>query len=345
MIASALAPFTWACQVCLPFPEKSVADRLLAAETVVFARENPEKPFSLRVVDVLKGKPASRDIDLFVNSGTRRILSNDPKRKLLCVYNPNDKKNPWRRIGMTDTAGLYEPLVRKILTLAPEWKKKPESRPSFFARYLGDPDTQLRELAHLELGRAPYSQIKSLENPLPPEKIRAFLNNFRYIEWHSLYILLLAQSPENQDHTYIREEAANAAKYGHSSQLSAWATAYIEIDGTKAIQFYLDQYFQNPKRSPEEVAAVLSAFSLHAGTDNNELREDLIKGYDIILTQRPVMAPIIAQDLIRWKRWDLVERVIAITGEDYLNLDFEAYLQLRAYRLKAGKNTSDSKAP
>jgi len=326
-----------ACQICSPFPEKSAADRLLSAKVAVFARENPDKLFSLRVTEVLKGTPPSKDIDLFVNSGTRRILTNDPQRKLLCVYDPDDKENPWRRIGMTDSEGLYEPLVRKILKLAPEWKEKPESRPAFFGPYLGHENPQLRQLAHLEIARAPYPLIRSLGNTISPKQVRAFLTNFRYLEWHSLYILLLAQSSEKEDHERIRTEASNAAKSGYSSRLSAWTTAWIEIDQEKAIDFYTTHYLSNMQRSPEEVAAVIRAFSVHGTTDDKALRERLIDGYRIVLDQRPVMAPIIAQDLVRWQQWDLVERIIAITGEDYLNLDFAAYLQLRAHRLSTAK--------
>ena len=45
-----------ACQICLPFPRESAADKLIDAEIVVLAREDPAKPFSLKPGEVLKGR-------------------------------------------------------------------------------------------------------------------------------------------------------------------------------------------------------------------------------------------------------------------------------------------------
>ena len=53
-----------------------------------------------------------------------------------------------------------------------------------------NPDSQIRTLAHLEVARAPYDTIRELRNVIPPQEIRSFLADFRYIEWHALYILL-----------------------------------------------------------------------------------------------------------------------------------------------------------
>ena len=58
-------------------PTQTAADQIIAAEDVVLARENPDKPFTYRAVDVLKGEIAAPDIDLFANSGVRRLLAAD----------------------------------------------------------------------------------------------------------------------------------------------------------------------------------------------------------------------------------------------------------------------------
>ena len=58
-----------ACQICLPMPTESLADRVLAAEHLVLARENPEKPFTLRTIRTLQeGITAAPPLDLFLDS-------------------------------------------------------------------------------------------------------------------------------------------------------------------------------------------------------------------------------------------------------------------------------------
>ena len=71
LIASAAG----ACQICIPFPERTLADRLLASAAVVLAREDAERPFHYRVTEVLSGTPHDSAIDLFLNSQARRTLA------------------------------------------------------------------------------------------------------------------------------------------------------------------------------------------------------------------------------------------------------------------------------
>ena len=46
-----------ACQVCYPFPKKSVADHLIESEALVLAREDPKRPYHFASIEVLKGEP------------------------------------------------------------------------------------------------------------------------------------------------------------------------------------------------------------------------------------------------------------------------------------------------
>ena len=291
-----LVPFlAEACQICLPMPKESAADRLLSSEVVAFARENPDKPFSLKITEVLKGDPASQEIDLFLDSRSRRLLAMDPSRKILCVYT---KEKGWVRSGLSDAEGIYEKLVRDILKQAETWKRSPDARPLFFSRFLGHDDPQLRQLAHLEVARAPYSAIKELGDVVPIKKIRAFLDDNRYLEWHALYILLLAQSVDEKDHERIRRQARSEMVFGLNDRFSAWATAWIEIDRSEAIQFYKQRYLANPDRDPELVHAVVSAMSVHG---DGVMRNQISDAFAMLLKTHPVLTPVIAQDLIRWQ--------------------------------------------
>ena len=229
-----------ACQICLPFPKKSVADYLLEADAVVLAREDPEKPFSLRAVEVLKGEVEEMEVDLFLDSTSRRVLSLFPEREIVCVYREGESESGWRRVGVTDAN--FEPVVRNILASAEEWKASPDARLNYFAPFLGHEDEQLRVLAHLEVARAPYNEIRKLGGVLSRGEIRSFLGNIRNAEWHALYILFLAQSEVEDDRERIRKSIRSGAEFGLSLQLAAWATAYVEIDEEEAIDFITARY-------------------------------------------------------------------------------------------------------
>lgn len=101
-----------ACQICLPYPTETLADRVLDAERLVLARENPEKPYTLAPTGTLKaGDGDPPDLDLFLDSSTRRRLSRDENTGILCGWYPEEEK--WRRLALHDET--LAPVVADIL--------------------------------------------------------------------------------------------------------------------------------------------------------------------------------------------------------------------------------------
>lgn len=334
-----------ACQICVPIPTKSAADFLIGADVVVLARENPDKPFSLRAEEVLKGTLADPSIDLFLDSASRRILAANPDRLVVCVHGATEEEpGEWRRIGMTTAA--FGSLVREIVARAADWQREPAQRVAFFSSLLGHDDDQVRTLAHLEVGKAPYDEIRRLgrEGVLSRDAILAFLDDFRMTEWHALYILMLAQTGDPRDHERIRESVRSAQRFGITSQIAAWATAWIEIDGESALEALAGWYLRNPDRKPEEVRAVLAALSVH-GTDGHvDLRERIGEAYRELLAIHPAMAPSILGDLTTWERRDFVEPLAAILASPPPELDALDVMRLRAYARQAVQDGGTGRA-
>ena len=86
-----------ACQVCLPFPKSSIADHLIEAESVVLAREDPKRPYHYEAIQVLKGSAPDTPLELFLDSGSRRVLKAYPDRSVLLAKAAKEK---WRRLAM-----------------------------------------------------------------------------------------------------------------------------------------------------------------------------------------------------------------------------------------------------
>jgi hypothetical protein len=154
-------------------------------------------------------------------------------------------------------------------------------------------------------------------------------------EWHALYILLLAQSGEEQDHKLIVERVRSAERIGTVLQLAAWATGWIEIGKEAALDFLHERYLKNPDRPAEEVRPILAALSVHGSRGHTRLRDRIVEGYRSALENYPILAPQIVTDLFAWKRWDLAEPVAAIVNAPPPKLDRAALLQLRAYARQA----------
>lgn len=250
-----LSQTIWACQICLPYPQQSLLDRVNAAEHIVLSRENPQKPYYLSAVEVLRGSDAG--FGLFLPSATRRELAVYPERSILAGFMDGE----WQQMG------VYRPSMRPLLDtmLHNDWGEDASKRASYFVQFLSHADDDIRKLAHLEVAKAPYSQIRKLEHSLDKHVLISFLEDQRMVEWHSLYILLLAQMASEDDFANIAERVQMLGAYHINTQLAAWALAYLETGGESAIDFLEKNYVIDVSRTYEERSAVAVALASYAG--------------------------------------------------------------------------------
>ncbi len=268
----ASAPKSEACQVCVPFPGESLADRILAAEHLVLARENPDQPFTLQAIRTIRqGDPVPPPLELFLDSSTRRQLSLDEDLSILCEWSPGTGK--WRRLALNSRS--LAPVVEAILQNREAWEVDPAARVDYFAGYLAHEASVLSDLARIEVYRAPYDQLIRYADRIPREVLLERLANPRLMEWHGLDILFLARTGIPEDQELIREKVENDARWPVASQRTAWAIALIEIDGMAGIERISQLYLNGPDRSPEDIAAIREAFRIHAEHGRPELRDPI----------------------------------------------------------------------
>jgi hypothetical protein len=326
-----------ACQICVPLPERTLADRLLASRAVVLAREDPQRPFHYRAIETLAGTPHGAPTELFLNSQARRTLAAHPQRAMVLAQSAKD--GGWSTLGLTTPA--YERVVRAILRQAGDWRPRETdnaARLDWFVPLLGHADARLHQLAYLEIGRAPYGEIRRLAGRLPAQTLEAMLDDPRYLEWRNLAILMLGESDRDADRTRVRDSLARKARFGSSLNLAAWATALVGVDGVDGIARLESLYLTNNARSDGELKAVIQALAVQAGADAT-LRAPVAEAYRRLLDTHPRLAPDLVHDLIAWQRWDFVRQVEQ--ARDALDADPLAAYSLGLYlRLARGEGSS-----
>ena len=87
---SGLVGSAHACSICVAYPQQSAADVLIDSPCVVLAREDPDQPFSYAPIEVLRASDDVGQIDLLLDSQTRRILSSDPGRVVVLARDGKD---------------------------------------------------------------------------------------------------------------------------------------------------------------------------------------------------------------------------------------------------------------
>ena len=306
--------------ICIPLPESTAADRLIAADIVVLARENPDKPFSYLAVEVLKGELDDRKIDLFVNSQTRRRLTKNPEGAVVLAFGGGPMvrvSGPWRDSPATSKTSPrqwqvlgyaspeYRQVVQEVLMAFPRWQGTSglEQRAQFFIPYLSSTEKAVRELAYLEVGMASYDTIRLADESVSDEQVQTFLAEDRYLEWRSLFILLLGVNATEADREVIRTQMDSNRRWSRNLNLSAWAAALIEVDDKEAIDWLEANYLGDRYRKPENVEEILKAMSVHGNRKVPELRARIIESYGSLIRTQPQLAGWVARDLLVWGDW------------------------------------------
>ena len=333
-VLSTLAAPTLACQICIPFPKKSAADFLIESDSVVLAREDPERPFHFSSIETLKGEPGDGPIDLFLDSSTRRLLAAHTDRSVVLVKRVVKEEPSWNRIGIADAE--TEPVVRAVLEPRRRAGRNTRRKRIDFLRFSPRPQKLSRSatLAHLEVARAPYREIRQLRDALPRETIHAFLANVRYVEWHALYILLLAQS-ENPGRSQVHQRLLPLRRplqhhhpprrLGHRRHRDRRSRP----PSTSSKPEYFSQPRPNPRRTQGRPPGPLRPRHQRPHPPPRPHRKAATQPSS---PTTPPPPPDVANDLIAWKRTELADQVAAYATANRKSLDLQTTLKLRTLR-------------
>ena len=330
-----------ACMICVPFPKATLADMLLECESIVIVREYNERPYIFRPIDVLKGDFEGDEIEAFVDSASRRKLKLHPEDVAVLVSNNPEGEWSYRSYANPE----YQEFIRAILEQSTRWDglEKSDRRVAFFTERLTADHPLIREQAYLEVGRAPYAVIKTIAGAVPRDQILELLGNFRLVEWHSLFILMLGQSQLAGDHDLIRSKFETNARFGLRTNLSAWATAYVEANPETGIDDIETIYFARDDRTREEIEEAQKSLSV-LGSEGGAIaaprvaarRRRIVKSYGVLLEHHPIMAGKVAKDLTNWRSQALADQLSGIMNSETV-LDPESKLAVSYYLSMASR--------
>ena len=272
-------------------------------------------------VEVLKGAINESDINAFIDSTSRRKL----KQNLddIVVFRQQYGEPEWLYTAYADTE--YQKFIRAILKQSASWQgfRGDLKRVDFFAERLNHSHRLIYQQAYLEVGRASYASIKRIAGKVPREKIREFLGKWRFIEWHSLYILMLGQSQHPDDIAYIRDQIETAAAHGIQTNLSAWVAAFIETNPDTGVDEIENLFFSNRSRTLEELQELCKGLSVLGSEGGFRVTPELvdrrlriINSYGTLLENYPHMAGQVARDLTTWQIRALEEQLRLIRKKE-----------------------------
>lgn len=291
--------------ILVPRPTQTMADQILVSDSLVLAREDPERPFHYAALETLMGDPGSAAIDLYMPTQVRRELAANPE---LTALLRRDRKGKWHFLGVATSD--FMAVVHRILHHADEWEpNETDNLPRLkeFSSLLGHEDVRLHDLAYWEIGRGTYASIREVGTNVSMDRVRKMHVNPIFFQWRGLDIMLLGLSDEERDRARVVKVMQQKRTSSSDLNLAAWATAYIEVEGPAGIDQLSEWYYTDSTRSRDELRSVTRALAGHAN-EAPELREKVLAAYNVMLDNHPYAAPDIAHDLIAWQHWELRER-------------------------------------
>ncbi len=298
-----------ACLVCVPLPERTLADRVMEDALMVLARPDPDDPFRYVAEVYLKGAPpaagAERPIPFLVDSPTRRRMAAD--EGLFALLSRETPTSDWTPLGVASPEMVS--VVREMIDRAERWRVSDggEERFAFFAELHSSPAPAIRALALAEISASPYAQIRSITPGLSRAEVVKVLRDPAMLEWAPIHILLLGLSDDPTDRQFVRSAFEAAGRSPSVSTLGAWATAYLEGEGAAALDRIEADFIRDPRRPREQLTAIVRALSTFAAVSDPEMRNRIAAQFGTLANTRPDLAGQAARELTLVEDWSLAD--------------------------------------
>lgn len=313
-----------ACVVCIEQPQETLADRIWAADSVVFARSASDDPFRYTDVTALKGG-TDEAIPFMVNSVERKRMERNADWGGLVLYDGQT----WS-LAAHGGADLAQ-FITDVLRNETHWRDSPNDpdRLAAFADLQDHKNTALRRTALTELSRVPYADLREVPITLQVDWIVPRLSDGAWFGWKSLFAQMLGLHPDPRAHDIVRQRAQST----HGSDRVAWWVAWIEREGAEAMAS-----LSATVTNAEEVRDLAQALRLHATADT-DLAPMIASTLKRLATQNPVAAGEAVHGLQALGDFSFVTEARALLEEDRIANPDTAFA-LRVYLAQARRPDS-----
>lgn len=177
---------------------------------------------------------------------------------------------------------------------------------------LEHPAPLLASTAYGEIARAPYAAMRALRGRIAPSRLAGWLADPRLEARRSLYWLLLGINGDAGHAQMVRERVAAAAAARSSTDLASMLAADMELGGRTRRDALARVYFEDRRRSIDEVQQAVLAFTVHADAGDDALRREVAQRFTSLARSHRALAGLVAADLARWQYWDAVPDYISL---------------------------------
>jgi hypothetical protein len=185
------------------------------------------------------------------------------------------------------------------------------TRLKYFFDFLDNSDLEISNDAYKEFGNADYKDYRELAKHLPADKIQKWLQDtetptFRY----GLYASMLGHCGSDRHSEFLRKLLDDPQKR-LTSGVDGILAGYIMLKPREGWAYLRGTLADPAKEFMQRYAALRTVRFLWDSRPDLVDQRELVEGTCLLLDQSDV-ADLAIEDLRKWKRWEVVDRVLAL---------------------------------
>jgi hypothetical protein len=253
------------------------------------------------------------------------------KQVTLPRYIPQEKENQYKYLVFCDVfKGAVDPYrgeavkpdsrIADYLQGALAVKDKDQAaRLRYFFDYLDDTDLVVANDAYTEYGYADYKDFRPVAEKLPADKVAGWLNDpntppSRF----GLYGSMLGHCG-GQEHAKLLRSLLDDPQRQFASGIDGMIAGYVLLQPKEGWK-YLTDILQDAKKD-----FLLRYAALRAARFFHDFRQDVVPVKDVVaavclLLDQKDIADLAVEDLRKWSRWEVAERVLELYGRESHNV-------------------------
>ncbi len=206
--------------------------------------------------------------------------------------------------ALSDKAIEY---VSKLPTLA----EAGADRLAFFQSYFEDSDSLLAADSYDEFAKAPYADLKALNEKMPHDKLIQWIKDPNVsTSRRRLYLCMLSVCGKPDDVAFLEKMIRNEDRQIRTA-LDAMIGSYLTLRGPDGMPLVEDLFLKNAKAEYTDTYSAIMALRF-IGQETTAISRDRLKEGMRHMLNRPTLADLIIPDLTRWQDWTVMDRLVKL---------------------------------
>lgn len=198
--------------------------------------------------------------------------------------------------------------------------KEATAKLKYFFQYLDSPEQDISSDAYAEFAIADYKDVSAVAAKLPPETLVKWLKDANTPPSRfGLYGYMLGLCGNAKEHAPVLREMLDDPKRKYSSGLDGMLYGYLLLDPKEGWKYLIGMLRDENSEFLTRYAVLRTLRVVWENANNVVKPEAIMEAMQMLLAQGDI-ADLPIEDLRRWQRWEMTDKVLELYGQKSHNI-------------------------